>query len=253
MTARGRLLSFVGDVDTTTQQAAEGRLLEVHPSPWVASRPAAGEDLAERFRRELEALGGEWLDTAELGIEAVLAPWLRSLAEGLGRPLRVVVDPQLLTASSPVFDVLKSVAAGVLAVLPAVVPGTCGDGVPGTCATTAELAAADLGISLVDLAIAETGTLVERPRPGRPRALSLLPPHHLAVLPRCRLVAGLEDLFDHIDALEGDSEADDAFGAYFTWISGPSRTADIEKVLTVGVHGPGRLTVLWLDDALPAS
>lgn len=246
MKARGRLLDFVGSVAATTQWEDERRLLEAHAPPRVASRPAADEDLVQRFRHELETLGGQWLDGGG-DTATILSHWLGRQAVELARPLRIVVDPQLARLTSAVAEGLEMASPGTLEV----VPGTCFEAVPGTCAQTpgrAELAAADLGITLVDAAIAETGTLVEWPRPGRPRAMSLLPPHHLAVLSRQRLVAGLEDFFDHIEDLEGDGDAVDAVDSYFTWISGPSRTADIEKVLTVGVHGPGRLTVLWIDD-----
>lgn len=229
MSARGRLFHFVDAVDDATREAQLPALFAVHEGPRVASRPAADEDLAQRFRRELEALSGEWLDATEDPVDAVLGPWLDGLAKDLERTPRVAVDPQLAEVAPSVVRCFEAL-------------GTPSQGT--TTLDTQGLAATDLGVTLTDVAIAETGTLVETPRPGRPRALSLLPPHHLAILRRRVLVAGLEDFFDHID---GDFEAPgDPFASYFTWISGPSRTADIEKVLTVGVHGPGRLTVLLI-------
>ena len=71
----------------------------------------------------------------------------------------------------------------------------------------------------------------------RPSQISLLPPAHLIVLPE-ELI--LEDLADLIEA-----EAEHLAGpsGYMALMTGPSRTADIEKVLTIGVHGPGRLAV----------
>jgi len=103
------------------------------------------------------------------------------------------------------------------------------------------LSAAALGVTLADHAVAETGTVVQVSRPWRPRSISLLPPVHLAILPEDRI---LPDLGELLAARERESPGG---GAYFTLITGPSRTADIEKVLTIGVHGPGRLVVAIVD------
>jgi L-lactate dehydrogenase complex protein LldG len=101
-------------------------------------------------------------------------------------------------------------------------------------------AAADLGISVADAAIAETGTLVFRHRPGQGRALSLLPPVHLALLHERDLVADLAVFFERL-ACE-----DRALESALTFVTGPSRTADIEMVITQGVHGPAKLQLLLI-------
>lgn len=97
-------------------------------------------------------------------------------------------------------------------------------------------AAADLVISGVDAAIAETGTLVLAARPELPRAATLLPPLHIALLDQTRLVPTLTDLIPMWRRQGWPS------GLLFT--TGPSRTADIEQTLTIGVHGPGELLVI---------
>jgi L-lactate dehydrogenase complex protein LldG len=107
-------------------------------------------------------------------------------------------------------------------------------------ALRAASAAADLGISVAEAAIAETGTLVFRHRPGQGRALSLLPPVHLAILRSCDLVADLAVFFER---LAGEERA---LESALTFVTGPSRTADIEMVLTQGVHGPAHLHILAL-------
>ena len=73
--------------------------------------------------------------------------------------------------------------------------------------------------------------------PGRSRAVSLLPPVHVAIVRRGDLRASLGDfLREARDAMAG--------AASCTVVTGPSRTADIELTLTLGVHGPGAVIVV---------
>ena len=67
--------------------------------------------------------------------------------------------------------------------------------------------------------------------------ISLLPPAHIAVLPRDRILTGLDELFSR---LPDPSELTSSM----VLITGPSRTADIEQILVRGVHGPGEITVV---------
>jgi L-lactate dehydrogenase complex protein LldG len=98
-------------------------------------------------------------------------------------------------------------------------------------------AGAGLGITGCHAAIAETGSLVVLSGPGTPRTASLLPPVHLCLVRPTDLYATMEEFFR-------DRAADIAAAACCTFITGPSRTADIELTLTLGVHGPGRVIVL---------
>jgi L-lactate dehydrogenase complex protein LldG len=98
---------------------------------------------------------------------------------------------------------------------------------------------AEAGVTLCDLAVAETGSLLFAARPGRSRLASLAPPLHVALLRPGRLVASLEEA---VAQLPRET----------CWlVCGPSRTADIEQVLVNGVHGPGRLWVVPLPEELP--
>jgi L-lactate dehydrogenase complex protein LldG len=88
----------------------------------------------------------------------------------------------------------------------------------------------DAGVTEVDYAVAETGTLVIRHRPEHGRLLSLVPFVHVAVVePGCFL----PDLLDLFEVLKRDG-----VGSGVTMISGPSKTADIEMNVVTGVHGP---------------
>lgn len=87
-------------------------------------------------------------------------------------------------------------------------------------------------------AVAETGTLLLLSSPQTPRATALLPETHLAVASRARLVDTMEDAFALLRSECGELPR-------ATWfISGPSRTADIEQTLVIGAHGPYRVHVI---------
>ena len=94
-----------------------------------------------------------------------------------------------------------------------------------------------LGVTGVDAALPETGTLLLRSSPDRPRVVSLLPRVHLAILTPAALRADLHQAF---------AEAKDA--GYSVLVTGPSRTADIELTLTLGVHGPKALYAWVLNE-----
>jgi L-lactate dehydrogenase complex protein LldG len=107
------------------------------------------------------------------------------------------------------------------------------------------LARADVGLSGVDYVIAETGTLVVAARPGQMRGVSLFPPVHIAVARTEQIVATLADYLLLLRA-EG-AELPQHLTSCVSFITGPSRTGDIELTLTVGVHGPGELHLVLID------
>ena len=100
-------------------------------------------------------------------------------------------------------------------------------------------AASRVGISQMDWAIADTGTLVQDATGVEKRLVSTLPPIHVALIGTDRILKDMNDVLGHLrpDQL-----------TYIAFITGPSRTADIERVLTIGVHGPERLIVVVVDE-----
>lgn len=113
----------------------------------------------------------------------------------------------------------------------------------------ARIAEADLGVTGADLAVAETGTLVLMSAAGRPRSTSLLPACHVAVFDRTALLESLEQVGLALEAWhEGPTPPER--GAAITFITGPSRTADIELTLTRGVHGPKEIHAIFVDGGL---
>ncbi len=105
-------------------------------------------------------------------------------------------------------------------------------------APVAERAAASVGVTGCDGAIAEIGALALASRAGRPRTASLLPPLHVAVVRPDDLRPDLATFF------AADAPGLLAESSAIHLIAGPSRTADIELTLTLGVHGPGRVVVI---------
>lgn len=104
-------------------------------------------------------------------------------------------------------------------------------------ALRAACASAPLGITSADYALADTGSLVMLASPHEARLVSLLPPAHLAVIPRDRILTGLDELFTVLPDPA-------AVTSSMVLITGPSRTADIEQILVRGVHGPGEIHVV---------
>jgi L-lactate dehydrogenase complex protein LldG len=94
-----------------------------------------------------------------------------------------------------------------------------------------------VGITGAFCAIAETGTLVMRSGAGTPGTLSLLPDTHVALVSRERVVGTMEDAWALVRSAGPLPRS-------VTFISGPSRTADIEQTVTLGAHGPYRVHVV---------
>jgi L-lactate dehydrogenase complex protein LldG len=107
-----------------------------------------------------------------------------------------------------------------------------------------EAAAAGLGITGADYAVAETGSVILLPRRGISRLVSLLPPVHIALVRPQDLLESLDDLFllRRLDYHRHGGE----MGSYLNFITGPSRTGDIEQTLIEGVHGPGEVHMVLL-------
>ena len=108
-----------------------------------------------------------------------------------------------------------------------------------------EIIAAGLGVTGADYAVAETGSVVIMPRKGLSRLVSLVPPVHLALVRAQEVLETLDDLF-LLRRLEHRRNGGD-MGSYLNFITGSSRTADIEQTIVVGVHGPKEAHLVILD------
>lgn len=101
----------------------------------------------------------------------------------------------------------------------------------------------DAGITQVNYAIAELGTLVQADADAdvNQRLCSTLPPIHVALIPTSKLIPTLLETMATIHRLP-------QIPGFVGFITGPSRTSDIERVLTIGVHGPEQVVVVFVDE-----
>lgn len=189
------------------------------PHPWQSRRQF--DDLAARFDASLVAGHGEVHRAASLD-EAL---------DRLGHVLAALGAGRVAANAEPPLD-----GVDLAARWPDIqwrVAGQEGDDLRAFCA------AADAGVTGVDAVLAETGTIVVSSGPGKSRLVPLLPPVHIALAPTSKLTT---DLFTWTAGRGG------ALPASLTLISGPSKTADIEQTMAIGVHGPKRLIVILYDD-----
>ena len=99
---------------------------------------------------------------------------------------------------------------------------------------------ADIGISTIEFGIAETGSVCMDGYAFESRLVSMLPPLHIAFMNTNYVTLGVTEAFEIISKVYDNG--------YISFITGPSRTSDIERVLTIGVHGPSRFVVIAIDE-----
>jgi L-lactate dehydrogenase complex protein LldG len=100
-------------------------------------------------------------------------------------------------------------------------------------------AEADVGLTGADAALAETGSVILKMDAQQSRLASLLPPVHIVLLPASKIIP---------DIFTWTANRNEEMPSQLVIISGPSKTADIEQTLVVGVHGPKRFIVIVYDD-----
>jgi L-lactate utilization protein LutC len=100
-----------------------------------------------------------------------------------------------------------------------------------------------VGLTRAELAVAQVGALVQAARPGGGRLMSLLPPLHVVLLSAADILPAMDDL---PVALHDPTRFPEGMPPAVSLIGGPSKTGDIEAVIVLGVHGPGRVeVVIW--------
>jgi L-lactate dehydrogenase complex protein LldG len=192
-----------------------------HAAPPEVSDPPLAE-LRRRFRSELELVGGEVvLAGSHQEARAVLAAELRR-AEVIVTWARSELSRLSGLDSSDVWRELGE---------------RCHE--PSAADFRSTLLCAEVGVTAADFAIAETGTLLLSAEPKRPRAVSLVPRLHIALLRESQLVLCRSATWAHYRP---------GMPSALLYITGPSRTSDIENDLSIGVHGPARVLVIVLPE-----
>lgn len=187
----------------------------------------AGTDAAQHFAQEVAAVGGQAFQVADLAaarncLEQLLVEtaaskaicWQHDLLIRLG--LKEMLQGLNIAASD--YESLAAIAEDQ---------------------RQAAVLACDVGITSCDCAIAETGTLMMWSGPGHERWASLVAPVHIAIVERPQIVPDLCDAFELLGKRQGPE-----LPSNVTFITGPSKTGDIELQLTTGVHGPGKWQVI---------
>jgi L-lactate dehydrogenase complex protein LldG len=190
--------------------------------PWHLSRKF--DDLTAQFIKALTAAGGEVHRASSL--EAAL--------QQVGDLITALDADRVVANHEPPLAEVDLSARWPQVTWHRVAP----EGSADQAALRAFCAGADLGLSGAEGALAETGTVIVASGPGKSRLATLLPPVHLALVSASQLYA---DIFAWTAARSGELPAN------LTLISGPSKTADIEQTLAVGVHGPKRMIAVLYD------
>ena len=208
--ARVRANLGVNADDVARLRAARAALAAGSSGP----RPHLQGDLAARFRAKSEAMASTVDAVATLSeLPSAVARYLVSV----GLPLRATCWPALAG--------LDWVAAGVM--------------IEARAANGDDLT----GITGCFCAIAETGTLMLASGPDTAATTSLLPETHIAVVPVSRIVPAMEEAFALLRREQGDD-----LPRAVNFVSGPSRTGDIEQTIVLGAHGPYRVHLILVED-----
>jgi L-lactate dehydrogenase complex protein LldG len=185
-----------------------------------ATSPVAVPSVAA-FRERLESVGGHCVTVRDEDEAARALAGIVSELQGKNAANRIALSDAPLVA-----DLTRGITGAEITVCPA----------------PSDLFSYDVGISTAQAGIAETGTLILEVEKERHRLVSLLPPVHIAIVKSGDLHLTIGDA---LTALRGNDK--NSLSRAITFITGPSRTADIELTLTVGVHGPKELHVIVID------
>lgn len=170
-------------------------------------------DLTKTFCAAAEAVGAEV--TSVTNVEAVVS-YVKQLAAGM------VIVPQFASGTRlGLIDALKA------------------DGIELVQSDLRQGAVAAVGVTGANFAFAATGTVVLESTAEDIRLASTLPEHHVVLLDPAKILADDMAAVPYLRTFHQNSPCN-----YLAYITGPSRTADIERVLTIGVHGPKQLHIL---------
>ena len=223
---------------------ALGRSTTLRPAPLEPFLEEIGkadiEEVITCFATELTAVGGHVyrVQSDELKFVGQIAARIADICHSSG-----VADVALSGSGLVVeMELAEQLTARGLSVFVAVAAASTSD----HDAIVTRLAGCGAGVTAVDYAIAETGTIVISSDESNGLLVSLLPPIHIALVSSRQISAGLNDVLGKLQR-ERINCANPCRSA--TLITGPSRTSDVELTLSIGVHGPKELHVILFDES----
>ncbi|MDP4823919.1 MAG: lactate utilization protein [Aestuariivirgaceae bacterium] len=192
--------------DETARRETIANRMKTHPRGPVPARGAGGLDTFRAMAQELDATTE--IITSRDAIPQAVGDYLR--ARNLPQNLRHGTDEYFA--------------------------GLNWQGI--TTAQGAAIASDETSLSHAFAGVAETGTLVLLSGPENPTTLNFLPENHIVVLEADKIYAAYEDTFDRVRAAHNN------LPRTLNFITGPSRTADVEQTIELGAHGPRRLHII---------
>ena len=205
---------------TVRASGADQRIRE-HAAALVPKRGRADDQArVQLFIDEAERVSAEVIRLATL--DAVVDTALKIAGEAGAAELKVAPHPALKALAWPGHGVAFGIGHG------------------------SDLA----GLSMAYSGVAETGTVVLRSGADTPTTLNFLPDVHMVVIRTGQIKASYEDVWAQLraDAKSGAEPGQPVLPRTVNWITGPSRTADIEQTLLLGAHGPRKLVILLVDE-----
>ena len=208
-----------------------------------------GVDLVAQFMAEVEQVGGKVTQSKPERVKEHLEELLPTslnvsvaLSDGAGLE-RLGIGEWLARSGRRIVPALKEfIAAELQTCEPNSTSAPRGEGIVALIEQYKSLLLeAEVGITTADFGLADTGTLVIVSGSEQHRLISLLPPTHICLLEPSRILPSLTELLARLCDRFGQVEA---APKNITCITGPSRTADIEQTITMGVHGPKSLHVI---------
>jgi L-lactate dehydrogenase complex protein LldG len=226
MESRGVILETLRKTRRTTQAGGEGQRYPVYaPDEVFADIPEAEPGaLIDQFTRKLTALRGE--------VHHV--PSLEGAAQKIGSLAKETGLKRCGRQRHPLLDRLFTLTEEVCALESQMTIVE-----PNKTPLHSAIEGMECSFTVADALIARTGSIVLRATTAGGRRLSVLPPMHCVVATRDQLIPCLSSWLR-----SAHKERDWSYG---TIITGPSRTADIERILVLGAHGPKRLIVIVVD------
>lgn len=211
------------------------------PPLGIVMPPVPPEQLVPKFETEWTNVGGSAYRALS---REELEDIIRRILEA-SQATSVVLSGNPLLSLLRLEERLRAKGISVAAWLAAASSAGAGE-TPGAREFKAAGFAAAVGITGVDFALAETGSLVLSSRTEGSQLASLAPPVHVALYRRDQVVESLDEVLEKLPISRDPNTPSPGWSVVF--VTGPSRTADIEQILVRGVHGPGEVHAILVED-----